>query len=147
MSRVTPQMRDFSQSLIAYEAKENHSSGTKASPAFHVFEKLRPYLATIMGSAGFHALLGRALAVARPESAWLRTVQVGADGSLEGFDGLPAQGAENPEGMAEGCVILVAQLLGLLVAFIGEDLTLRIVCNVWPKLSLNDLDFGNRDHK
>jgi hypothetical protein len=33
-------------------------------------------------------------------------------------------------------------LLGLLVAFIGEDLTLRLVREVWPKLSLNNLDFG-----
>jgi hypothetical protein len=42
----------------------------------------------------------------------------------------------------EGRVVLLAQLLGLLVAFIGEDLTLRLVREVWPKLSLNNLDFG-----
>jgi hypothetical protein len=28
------------------------------------------------------------------------------------------------------------------VAFIGELLTLRLVRDVWPKLPLNDLDFG-----
>jgi predicted transglutaminase-like cysteine proteinase len=41
--------------------------------------------------------------------------------------------------------LLLAQLLGLLVAFIGEDLTLRLVREVWPKLSLNDLDLGTGD--
>jgi len=31
-------------------------------------------------------------------------------------------------------------LLGLLVAFIGENLTIRLVREVWPKAPLNDLD-------
>jgi hypothetical protein len=42
----------------------------------------------------------------------------------------------------EGGVVLLAQLLGLLVAFIGENLTLRLVREVWPKVPLDDLDFG-----
>ena len=40
----------------------------------------------------------------------------------------------------------VAQLLGLLVTFIGEELTLRLVREVWPKLSPNNLDFGKGDN-
>ncbi len=31
-------------------------------------------------------------------------------------------------------VILVAQLIGLLVAFIGEKLTLQLLLDIWPKL-------------
>jgi hypothetical protein len=31
-----------------------------------------------------------------------------------------------------------------MAAFIGEILTLRLVREVWPKVPLNDLDFGNR---
>jgi hypothetical protein len=42
-------------------------------------------------------------------------------------------------------VVLVAQLLRLLVAFIGETLTLRLVRESWPKLSVNDSDLGERD--
>ncbi|MDB6022632.1 MAG: hypothetical protein JWQ04_2489, partial [Pedosphaera sp.] len=39
------------------------------------------------------------------------------------------------------------QLLGLLVAFIGEKLTMQIVCGIWPKVLLNilDLDNGNNN--
>jgi hypothetical protein len=48
--------------------------------------------------------------------------------------------------MAEGSVVLVAQLLALLVAFIGENLTLRMVREVWPKLpQINDLDLRKGD--
>ena len=69
-------------------------------------------------------------------------MHVKADGSLEGLDELGAQ--VDPDEIFEGCVVLLAQLLGLLVAFIGENLTLRLVREVWPKLSLNDLDLGTR---
>ena len=48
----------------------------------------------------------------------------------------------DPEELSEGEVVLLAQLLGLLVAFIGEKLTLRLVREVWPQVPLDDLDFG-----
>ena len=131
-------MRDFAKRLIDYEARGDESFETKKTPAaFYVCEKLRPHLSTFMGNAGFRALLARALALANAEVAWLRAVHVKADGSLEGLDELAAQ--VDPKEMAEGSVVLVAQLLGLLVAFIGENLTVRLVREVWPKLSLSDL--------
>ena len=132
-------MRNFAERLIAYETNGNQSPGAKTPAACLVSEKLRPPLATLMGSTGFRALLSRALVLANAEAAWLRAVQVNADGALEGLDALDAQ--VDPDEMFEGCVVLLAQLLGLLAAFIGENLTLRLVQEVWPKLSLNDLDF------
>jgi hypothetical protein len=72
-------------------------------------------------------------------------VHVKADGSLERADELEVQA--DPEELAEGSVVLVAQLLGLLVAFIGENLTLRLVREVWPKRFLDDFDFGKGDEK
>jgi hypothetical protein len=136
-------MRNFADRLIAYETGGNNSSETKTPAACLVSEKLRPHLATLMGNVGFRALLSRALALANAEVPWLRAVHVKADGSFEGLDELRAQ--VDPDEIVEGCVVLLAQLLGLLVAFIGEDLTLRLVREVWPKLSLNDLDLGTGD--
>jgi hypothetical protein len=133
-------MRDFAKRLIAYETRENKSFETKTPAACLVGEKLRPHLATLMGNVGFRALLSRALALANAEVPWLRAVHVNADGSFEGLDELGAQ--VEPDKIFEGCVVLLAQLLGLLVAFIGEDLTLRLVREVWPPLSLNNFDFG-----
>jgi hypothetical protein len=143
MSQSTPQMLDFANRLIACEIRGNKSSGTKTPAAFPVCEKLRPHLATLMGNIGFHALLSRALARAEADVPSLRAMQVNADGSLAGLEKPDVQA--EPEERARGSVVLVAQLLDLLVAFIGEKLMLRIVCDVWPKLSLNDLDFGKRD--
>ena len=130
-------MRDFAERLIAYETRANKSSEAKTPAACRVSDKLRPQLATLMGNLGFRALLSRALALANADVPWLRAVHVSADGSFEGLDGLAAQVDSNE--IFEGCVILLAQLLGLLVAFIGEDLTLHLVRETWPKLSLDDL--------
>jgi hypothetical protein len=135
MSRATPKTRDLAERLVACETKANKSSETRTLAAFLIGEKLRPNLATLVGNAGFRALLSRALALANAEVPWLRALHVKADGSFEGLDELEAQ--VDPDEIFEGGIVLLAQLLGLLVAFIGEDLTLRLVREVWPKLSLD----------
>ena len=63
-----------------------------------------------------------------------------SDGALEGLNELHAQVATDE--FMEGRVVLLAQLLGLLVAFIGEKLMLQMVRDVWPELLLKDLDFN-----
>ena len=143
MSRATPKMRDFAERLIAYETTKNKSSETKIRAAFLVGEKLRPQLAALMGNVGFCALISRALALTSAEVPWLRALHVNADSSFQGLDEFGAQ--VDPDEIFKGRVVLLAQLLGLLVAFIGEKLTLRLVREVWPKLSLNDVDLGTRD--
>ena len=135
MSRATPQTWELAERLVGSETR-----GKTTPAAFYVCEKLRPYLAPLMGSTGFNALLSRALAVASADDARLRTVHVEADGSLGGFEA-----AVDPEEMAEASVVLVSQVLGLLVAFVGENLTVRMVRELWPKLPLTDLHFDNGD--
>ena len=96
----------------------------------------------MLGNGGFHALLSRAFALANPEVPWLRTVHINADGSLEGLEELHAQ-LDRDELFDGGVVLVVPKLLGLLVAFIGENLTLRLMREVWPKVLLNDVVFDN----
>jgi hypothetical protein len=144
MNRASPTMRSFAKRLIACEAKGNKSSRTTHSATFLVIEKLRPHFTTLMGNAGFRALLSRSLALASAEVRWLRAVQVTVDGSLAGMDELAQV---DPVKLAEGGVVLIAQLLGLLVAFIGEKLTLQIMREVWPKLALDDLNFDEGNKK
>jgi hypothetical protein len=136
-------MRDLSQLVIAYESKGNKSAGTALPAAFLVSDKLRPHLAMLMGEVGFRALLSRALVLATAEAACLRPVQVGPDGSLEGLEEL--QTHLTPEESEESSVVLVAQLLGLLGALIGEKLTFQIVREMWPKLATSDLGLRKGD--
>ncbi len=129
-------MRKLASRLIALEAKGKNVFGAKILVAFPVPEKLRPTLSTLMGNAGFRTLLARALTLATAEVPWLRALRVGAGGALEGGEDLHAQ--LSPEEYLEGRVALIGQLLGLLVAFIGEKLTVRLVREVWPKLTVDD---------
>lgn len=89
-----------------------------------------------MGTGGFDALIVRALALAGTEADWLLKIRVKADGSLEGLGDL--QGCLDPAEITRGSVVLVASLLGLLVTFIGEILTLRLVRDIWPELPNSD---------
>ena len=92
-----------------------------------------------MGVDGFRLPLSRALALANDEVRWLKAVHVTADGSLEGLGEIEAQLSQDE--IAQGEVLLIAQLLGLLLTFIGEALTSRLVQEAWPELSSSDLDF------
>jgi hypothetical protein len=142
MSRVSPEMRNFARRLIICEANGNKSARIKPPAAFDVCEKLRPVLATLMGNGGFRALLARARALAAAEVPWLRAVHVRQDGTLAGLDELAAQ--PDPDTLLEGRVVLLAWLLELLVAFIGADLTLRLVREVWPREPLMDVNLANK---
>ena len=132
-------MRSFAKRLMASEALSNTSCAAQTA-AFPVIDKLRPQLATLMGNGGVRALLSRALLLAAAEVSWLRAVQVNADGGLEGFEALGLQ--LDPSEFVEGRVVLLAQLLGLLVALIGPSLTLRLTAEIWPQIPLNEQDFG-----
>jgi hypothetical protein len=140
-------MRDFAKRLIACETKGHRSSETNSLGTFPVPEKLRLHLATLMGTGGFRALLARALVVASAEVPSLRGLHVRADGSLGGTEEL--QGQIDPDEISEGRVVLLALLLGLLVDFIGKSLTVRLVGDVWPKVSFNHLvsDGGGKYEK
>jgi hypothetical protein len=141
MSRSTLTMRDFAQRLVAREAMGKKPFERNGRAFGRVIEKVRGPLAALTGVAGFRSLLSRALALANAEVRWLRAVHVKADGALE----CPPEIARlDKEEMANGEVALVAQLLGLLVTFIGEALTARLLEDVWPGVPINDFDFGRK---
>jgi len=136
MNTTKPAIQDLAQRLIALEAARDPSDGLVGG-AVRACEKLRVPLVKLVGVAGFRSLLSRALAIARAEVPSLDEVQVRPDGSLEGLDRLGRIYA------AEAGVGVVAQLLGLLVTFIGELLTLRLVSDVWPDASVAGIDPGS----
>jgi hypothetical protein len=140
MNRVTPQMRNFAERLIRCEEVLMKPSDNRAPADFPVPERLRPQLATLMGNGGFRALLARSLSLAAREVPWLTAVSVKADGTLEWEEDLRA--ALDPGEFFEARVVLLAQLLGLLIAFIGETLTLQLVRDIWPRVPLDHLNFG-----
>lgn len=103
--------------------------------AVRVCEKLQISLTRFAGSDGFKSLLRRALALARADVPALQTVKIKPDGSLDGCEALAVDSAN---GGPEAAVGIIAHLLGLLVTFIGQPLTMALVREAWPDISLNE---------
>jgi hypothetical protein len=125
----------LAQRLLTYEAVAGENSKPAESAVFRVCAKLRRPLITLAGVAGFRSLLSRALMLARAEAPSLSAVEVSADGSLQGQEEFASQ--SNKEQARDGGVILIAQLIKLLLTFIGEGITLRLVQDVWPEAAFD----------
>ena len=141
-------MRDLAQKLLTYEANAGKASEPMESATLRVYEKLRQGLGEFAGVAGFQSLASRALALARLEAPSLGSTRVTADGSLQGLRELEPQididkdrAEAHPDG--EGGTILIARLLGLLLIFLGEALTLSLLRISWPGAALDD---SNSEH-
>ena len=136
-------MRDLSQRLLAYEAFAGETSEPADSATIRVYQKLRQGLGEFAGVAGFQSLASRALALARTEAPSLNAVRVSADGALHGLDKIEHQfdidkirAGEFPAG--EGGIILIARLLGMLLIFLGEALTISLLRTAWPGAAFDE---------
>ena len=121
MDTPSASMRDLARRLLA---ANKVASGSQVDEAVVLIEKLRITLTKLAGSEGFTSLLRRALALARAEVPSLQNVKISADGRLDGFESVADTGAG--EVGDEAAVAITAHLLGLLVTFIGEPLTLSL---------------------
>jgi hypothetical protein len=142
MRKALPQMLDLSRALIANETRDVQFP---AAVARDVCEKLRPTLSTLMGATGFRALLARALTLASAEVPALGKLEIDSAASLV-YPAAISDEADRAKDI-EGDVVLVAQLLSLLVAFIGEKLTRQILLEVWPQslASGSNIQTGDSD--
>ena len=121
-------MRDLARRLLA---ASQTGSGPHVPEVVAVIERLQISLAKFAGDAGFTSLLRRALVLASADVPSLQSVKIGADGRLDGVEQLAADTGTNALG-GEAAVALTAHLLGLLVTFIGEPLTLQLLRESGP---------------
>jgi len=117
--------RDLARSLVASEAEASTAALETEPASVRVYERLRRQLSAKVGVGGFQALASRALALAKSQSPRLSAVQVTANGGLLGFGEAESQTDAEEDG--EAGIILIAQLLGLFLTFLGEATTLRLI--------------------
>lgn len=139
MNHSTPIMRDFAVYLIARERDSDWPAFnfplTESQATLGIVEKLRPQLEELMGETGFRALLMNAFAYSKDEVPWLGEARLNPDGSFEGF--APSSAGMDADELTHGGAVVLAWFLGLLMASIGELLTIQLVLEVWPDLSRN----------
>ena len=134
MSTPSASIRDWARQLLAVETAAQSASEAQAQEAVRVSEKLRISMTRFIGADGFTALLRRALALARADVPSLQNVKVTADGRLEGMKELAADARTG----VEAATAVTEHLLELLVIFIDEPLTIRLMREAWPDASLEN---------
>jgi hypothetical protein len=132
MSTPSASIRAWTRRLLAVEAANRSASDAQVHEAVRVAEKLRISLAQFVGADGFTALLRRALALARADVPVLQSAKVTSDGRQEGIQAADA-GTD-----VEAAAVITEHVLALLVVFIGESLTLRLVREAWPDAWLEE---------
>ena len=132
MDEPSPSLRELARRLLA---QSRVAGNTQAQDAALVSERLRESLTKFAGVYGFAALLRRALALATSEVPALVSVSVSAEGHIIGLDKLVAHAAQVRE---DAAVAMTVRLLGLLVTFVGEPLTLRLVRQSSPQTSVDE---------
>lgn len=131
--------------LLTHEAAGGQEQEALIEATERASDKLRAHLSKRIGQEGFRTLLARALTLTTTNFPHLSAVRVGADGSLVGLRGAMSRVQETQGATVEGAVALVAQFLALLISFIGEDLTLRLLSAVWSELALDEATGGENE--
>jgi hypothetical protein len=124
--------------VLAYEAGQQTSPEAFAAAGERAYLQLRERLALVLGSTGFDALWTRAMHLAQP------TFRPGDDTAAvdESFptpasraDGLHAAvRGRDPAAVQHNLVVAFASFISLLFTFIGEELSLHFIRQLWPDL-------------
>ena len=134
MVQRSPAVDDLMRRLLRHEAGGAHDAASLAAAAEGACQKLSGELEPLVGRGGVAALLGRAVNLTRREFPFLAGVRLQTD-APPSFAALheSLQGRSPAEAEAAS-VALLANLVGLLINLLGEDLGLRPVVNVWPNV-------------
>ena len=136
MTTATPSQHAVAQWLLTAEGVDAERRLAAPAAAEQVFWKLSQRLAQLITLVVADALLARAVHLSRAEFPFLdraQTARSAAAWTLRLRES--AEGAESSQA-AEGFEAVLAILIALLISFVGEDLTLRVLREVWPELPM-----------
>jgi len=117
--------RELARNLVASEGDAATTPLLTEPATVRAYERLRRQLGAPVGIDAFQALASRALALAKSESPRLSAVQVTGNGGLRGLGEVESE--MNADEAGEAGIILIAQLLGQFLTFLGEATTLRLI--------------------
>jgi hypothetical protein len=126
--------------LLATEAGRHNDPEELAAVGEHVYHRLRTHLIMLLGTNGFDALWARAMHLAQPH------FRAGDDTAAA--ESLSTQGAhayglyaavrgQAPATIQHNLVVAFASFITLLFTFIGAELSLRFIRQLWPDLPLD----------
>ena len=133
-----PALREIALRALAQRAESAPGAGTLAAAAQRAYDDLTRESATLIGQVGIDALTGRTLYLAQRQYPWLIQTR-----EPDQWTGPFAQivfclQRQDPAVATEAAGAVFATLTGLLVTFIGEPLTARLLRKAWPDAFSDD---------
>jgi hypothetical protein len=125
-------LRQLALKALAHRAGSAAGAGALAAAAHRAYDDLARVSAPLIGQVGVDALTGRTLYLAQQRYAWLVHTR-----EPEQWQGPFAQiifclERQDPAVATEAAGAVFATLTELLVTFIGEALTARLLRRAWP---------------
>jgi hypothetical protein len=137
--RPPERLSDFARRLLRHEAESVGHAGQIAAGFESACRALHDRLAPLISSSGFHTLLDRGLRLAARDSPFLASVSISTNGDCA-ISGLAAIEERDPAEVADALTMVLAHFIWLLVIFIGENLGLRKVREIWPEVPLDSVN-------
>jgi hypothetical protein len=137
LKSAPPGLRKLSRRLLEQQAGNPSHPQDLLAASEPVCQKLQEKLVTLIGSNGCRVLISRAWVLTRREFRELNSIETKGSchfqrqGSMQGLD---------PDQTVEGQVVMLANLLWLLMIFIGEDLSMHLMYELWPDLPPGEVD-------
>jgi hypothetical protein len=125
-------LRQIALKVLAQHTASAAGADTLAAAARRAYDDLARVSAPLIGQAGVDALTGRALHLAQREYPWLAAPHEPdrADGPFARM--ILCLERQDPAVATEAAGAVFATFTGLLVTFIGEPLTARLLRKAWP---------------
>lgn len=144
MPQIPQPLADFARGILRSEARTGDDPHDVAGALERACGMLHERLAPLISSPGFEALIRRAVKLAGRDFPALANVVVTArrDCSFSGLSG--ALDAYDREQADQAAAAVLGWFFHLLVIFIGEDLGLRKVREVWPGVAYRRGDSSTR---
>jgi hypothetical protein len=126
------ELRQLALKAVAHRAGSAAGAGALAAAAQRAYDDLAQVSAPLIGQVGVDALTGRTLYLAQQKYPWLVHAR-----EPEQWKGPLAQiifclERQDPAVATDAAGAVLATLTGLLVSFIGEPLTARLLRKAWP---------------
>ena len=125
-------LRQLAVRVLMHQAGPDADAAALAAAARRAYDELARVVAPLIGQGGVDALTGRALHLAQREYPWLVDTREAEQAERLFAQVIACLEQQDPAVGIEGAGAVFALFTGLLVTFIGEPLTARLLRKAWP---------------
>ena len=133
-----PSLIDFTGRLLQHEMEKAGESADLAVAFQRICRALQGRLTPLISSTGFHTLFARAIRLASRDFPSVEAMSATSDCSVHAIPG--ADDAHASAQSAAALAAILAHFIWLLVTFIGGNLGLGTVRQIWPQVPCDRLD-------